>query len=61
MITGIVLISMGVLLVIFPQLLAFFVASLLIFTGILVISVARYNRQFERSFENPTVDFFFRY
>ena len=61
MITGIVLITMGILLIIYPQLLAFVVASLLIFTGILVISVARYNRQFERSFENPTVDFFFRY
>ena len=61
MITGIVLITMGILLFIYPQLLAFVVASLLIFTGILVISVARYNRQFERSFENPTVDFFFRY
>lgn len=61
MVTGIVLIVAGILLVLYPPLLAIIVATFLIVTGILVISVARYNRKYQRHFDNPTVEFFFRY
>lgn len=61
MLTGIVLIIAGILLVLYPPLLSLIVASLLIFAGALAISVARYNRRYQRHFDNPTVEFFFRY
>jgi hypothetical protein len=37
------------------------VAAFLIFAGVMAISVARYNRKYQRHFENPTIEFFFRY
>ena len=61
MVTGIVLILAGVLLVIYPPLLSIIVAAFLIVTGALVISVARWNRKYQRHFDNPTVELFFRY
>lgn len=61
MITGIVLILAGVLLVLYPPLLSIIIAVLLIAAGALVISMARYNRKYQRHFDNPTVEFFFRY
>lgn len=61
MVTGIVLILAGILLVLYPPLLAIVVAAFLIVAGILVISVARYNRRYQRHFDNPTIEFFFRY
>jgi uncharacterized membrane protein HdeD (DUF308 family) len=60
MLTGVILIILGILLVIYPQLLAIIVATCLLFSGVICISVARYNRRLERSFENPTIEFFFR-
>ena len=61
MVTGIVLILAGILMVLYPPLLAIIVATFLIVAGVLVISVARYNRKYQRHFDNPTVEFFFRY
>lgn len=61
MVTGIVLILAGVLLVLYPPLLSIIVAAFLIVAGALVISVARWNRKYERHFDNPTVELFFRY
>jgi hypothetical protein len=61
MITGIVLILAGVLLVLYPPLLSIIVAAFLVFAGVMAISVARYNRLHRRHFDNPTVEFFFRY
>ena len=61
MIAGIVFILAGILLVIYPPLLSIIVAVFLIAGGIMMISIARYNRKYQRHFENPTVEFFFRY
>jgi len=61
MVTGIVFIIAGILLVLYPPLLSIVVALFLIFLGVMVISVARYNRRYQRHFENPTIEFFFRY
>ena len=61
MAAGIVLIIAGVLLVIYPPLLSLVVAGFLILAGIMVISIARYNRKYHRHYDNPTVKFFFRY
>jgi len=61
MVAGIVLIVAGVLLVIYPPLLSIIVAAFLITAGAMVISIAHYNRKYHRHYENPTVEFFFRY
>jgi drug/metabolite transporter (DMT)-like permease len=61
MIAGIVLIVAGILLLIYPPLLSIIVAAFLIFAGALALSIARYNRKVQRHFDNPTVEFFFRY
>lgn len=61
MVTGIVFIIAGILLVLYPPLLSIVVALFLIFLGVMVISVARYNRRYQRHFDNPTIEFFFRY
>lgn len=60
MIAGIVLILAGILLVIYPPLLSIIVAAFLVVTGVMLISIARYNRRLERHFENPTIEIFFR-
>jgi uncharacterized membrane protein HdeD (DUF308 family) len=61
MLAGIILIIAGILLVVFPPLLSIIVAAFLIFAGVMAISVARYNRKYQRHFDNPTIEFFFRY
>lgn len=61
MVAGIVLILSGILLVVFPPLLSIIVAAVLIFAGVMAISIARYNRKYQRHYDNPTVEFFFRY
>ena len=58
---GILLILAGILLIVFPALLSFIVAAFLIFAGAMAISVARHNRRLRRHYENPTIEFFFRY
>jgi uncharacterized membrane protein HdeD (DUF308 family) len=61
MLVGIIFIIAGILLVVYPPLLSIVVAAFLIFAGVMAISIARYNRKYQRHFENPTVEFFFRY
>jgi uncharacterized membrane protein HdeD (DUF308 family) len=61
MLAGIILIIAGVLLVIYPPLLSIIVAAVLIFAGVMVVSIARYNRKYQRHFDNPTVEMFFKY
>jgi len=61
MVAGVVLIIAGILLVIYPPLLSIIVAVFLIFAGVMAISIARFNRRNQRHFDNPTVEFFFRY
>ena len=61
MIAGIILIIAGVLLVVYPPLLSIIVASFLIFVGVMALSVAHFNRRHQRHFDNPTIEFFFKY
>ena len=46
---------------IFPTVSANHPRTLPALTGVMAISVARYNRKYQRHFENPTIEFFFRY
>jgi divalent metal cation (Fe/Co/Zn/Cd) transporter len=59
-ITGVVLIFTGILLMVYPPLLSIIVAAFLILSGVMVLSVARYNRRLERQFNHPAIDIFFR-
>ena len=61
MLAGIILIIVGILLLVFPPLLSIIVAAFLIFAGVMAISISRYNRKYQRHFDNPTIEFFFRY
>jgi uncharacterized membrane protein HdeD (DUF308 family) len=61
MVAGIVLILAGILLVVYPPLLSIIVAAFMILVGVMAISIARFNRRNQRHFDNPTVEFFFRY
>jgi hypothetical protein len=61
MLAGIVLIIAGIVIAIFPQLLSWIVAALLILVGVTVLSIARYNRKISRHYDNPVVEVFFRF
>ncbi|MDH3901359.1 MAG: hypothetical protein OEU51_09980 [Gammaproteobacteria bacterium] len=61
MVAGIVLILAGILMVVYPPLLSIIVAAFMILVGVMAISVTRFNRKHQRHFDNPTVEFFFRY
>jgi len=58
---GIVLIIAGILIAIYPPLLSIIVAALLILVGIILISITYYHRKLHRSYENPAIEFFFRF
>ena len=60
MIAGVVLIFAGILLMVYPPLLSIIVAAFLLLSGVMALSVARHNRRFERHFDNPAIDIFFR-
>lgn len=60
MILGIFFIVAGVLIALYPQLLAWIVALLLIFGGLFFIYLSFYYRRVSRKFEDPYIDFFFR-
>lgn len=61
MIGGIVLITAGILIALYPPLLSIIVAAFLIFTGVMTLAIAYYQRKLERHFENPVIELFFRY
>ncbi len=60
MLPGITLILAGILITLYPQLLAIIVASLMIMMGMFISIIAYYNRQLRKHYDNPAVEFFFR-
>ena len=58
---GILLIIAGILLVLFPPLLAIIVATVLVLAGASLVAVAWYERKLQRHYQNPTIEFFFRH
>ena len=61
MAAGIVLILAGVLIAIYPPLLSIVVATLLIVIGIVLVSIAHFDRKLRRRHENPAIELFFRF
>ena len=60
MLGGAILLLSGVLIAIYPPLLSFIVAILLIVTGTLAIVVAYQNKRLQREYGNPIINVFFR-
>ena len=61
MLAGIVLIVAGLLIAVFPPLLAWVVAAVLIAVGVLVLTSAHYHRKQARHAGNPVIELIFRY
>ena len=60
MFAGIILIVSGLLILFYPPLLAWIVASLLVLVGVLSIAVGVHHRRLAKHFRNPLVEVFFR-
>ncbi len=61
MLAGIILIIAGLVIAIYPPLLAWIIAFLLMVVGALTIAVAFENRKLARHYENPFIEIFFRF
>jgi hypothetical protein len=57
---GLIMIICGLMLIVFPQLLSFILAFILIFGGISLIYTAKYYRDHFGRIDDPFIDFFFR-
>jgi len=60
MVLGIILIIAGILIAVYPPLLALIVASILVFAGIFFIYLGYYYKKISRTFDDPFMNFFFR-
>ena len=58
MIAGAILILAGILIAIYPPLLALIIASIMIFAGIFFIYLSYYYRKMSRKFDDPFINFF---
>ena len=61
MLGGIVFIVAGILIAVFPKLLSIIVATILMFIGIMVLVMGYHYKRISKHFDNPYVDFFFRF
>ena len=61
MLFGFFLILCGILIAIKPVLLSFIVAFILIFAGIFFVLLGYYYKRISHKFDNPFIEFFFRF
>jgi len=61
MLPGILFIAAGVLIALYPPLLSIIVAAILIIMGITLLFIGYQYKKMSKHFENPYVDFFFRF
>jgi hypothetical protein len=60
MLLGIILILSGVLIALYPPLLSLIAATVLIFSGIFILTVSYRFKKTAREFKDPFLDFFMR-
>lgn len=60
MLAGFILIVSGLLIAIYPPLLALIIASLLIISGLFILLAAYQNKRLYRDYSNPIIRVFFR-
>jgi uncharacterized membrane protein HdeD (DUF308 family) len=61
MVAGLVLLFAGILIAIYPLLLSIIVAAVLIGLGLLIVSVAYFNRKLRKYYDNPAIELFLRF
>jgi hypothetical protein len=61
MLLGVMFLLAGILIAIYPPLLSFVVAGMLIFIGISLISISYHYKRMSKHVDNPFVDFFIRF
>ncbi len=61
MLLGIMFLLAGILIAIYPPLLSFVVAGMLIFIGISLISISYHYKRMSKHVDNPFVNFFIRF
>jgi hypothetical protein len=61
MLAGILLIAAGVLIALYPPLLAWIVAAFFILTGVMALSIGWYDRRHARRHDNPLMRVFLRF
>ena len=61
MVFGIALIFAGILIAVYPQLLALVAASVLIFTGVVFLFLSYSYKKIARQSDDPVTNFFIRY
>jgi hypothetical protein len=61
MLLGVIFIVAGILIAVYPQLLSLIVAGVLIFLGIIFISISHHYKKVSKHIDNPFVDFFIRF
>lgn len=61
MLIGILFILAGILIALFPPLLSFIVAALLVFFGVIFLYLGYVYRKAARTHEDPFINFFFRF
>jgi len=61
MLAGILLIAAGVLIALYPPLLAWIVAAFFILAGVTALSIGWYDRRHARRHENPLLEIFLRF
>lgn len=61
MLAGMIFIFAGVLIALYPALLSFIVAGVLIFIGISLVSISYHYKKMSKHADNPLVDFFIRF
>ena len=61
MFIGLLFVLAGVLIAVYPPFLAFIAAGMLIFIGVVLISVSRYYKKIRRDIEDPFLRFFIRF
>lgn len=61
MVFGIMLVVAGILIAVYPPLLSIIVASVLILFGVTITMVSYRVKKMQKRFDDPFVDFFFRF
>ncbi len=61
MLIGILFIAAGIVIALYPPLLSFIVAAVMIFIGISFVIISYHYRKMTREFSNPYLDFFMRF
>ena len=61
MAVGIIFIALGILIAVYPELLAMLVAAFIIMVGVSLILISFHFKKAQKDFNNPFIDFFVKF